>query len=91
MFLPLLYPIWAPLGTRYEFLTMRKVISGRKRYGNTNNLEKSDFFVENFFLDLWPKTEKEEKLVLEAFLAFLLNFAYIKMSKKIFYEKITFF
>ena len=28
---------------------MRKVISGRKRYRNTNNLEKSDFFVAYFF------------------------------------------
>ena len=53
------YPIRATLGTRYEFLTMRKVISGRKRYRNTNNLEKSDFFVEkkfffDIFLDFYP-------------------------------------
>ena len=37
------------LGARYEFLTMWKVISVRKWYRNTNNLEKSDFFVEIFF------------------------------------------
>ena len=43
------YSIWAMLGARYEFLTMRKVISGRKWYRNTNNLEKSDFFVAKFF------------------------------------------
>ena len=41
------------LGTRYEFVNMRKVISGRKRYRNTNNLEKSDFFVAHFF-DIFP-------------------------------------
>ena len=40
------YPISAMLGTRYEFLTMHKVISGPKRYRTTNNLEKSDFFEE---------------------------------------------
>ena len=51
-------PIWARLGTGYEFLAMRRVISGRKRYRNTNNLEKSDFFVEIFF-DIWPKTEND--------------------------------
>ena len=48
------YSIWAMLGARYKFLTMRKVISDRKRYRNTNNLEKSDFFVEkNFFSDIF--------------------------------------
>ena len=48
-FSPPFHLILAMLGTRYEFLTMRKVISGRKRYRNTINLEKSDFFVEIFF------------------------------------------
>ena len=37
------------LGTSFEFLTTRKVISGRKQFRNTHDLEKSDFFVENFF------------------------------------------
>ena len=37
------------LGTSFEFLTTRKVISGRKQFRNTHNLEKSDFFVEIFF------------------------------------------
>ena len=37
------------VGTRYEFLPMRKVISGRNQYRNTYNLEKNDFFVEIFF------------------------------------------
>ena len=49
LILTLFYPIWAMLGARYEFLTMRKVISGQKWYRTTNALEKNDFFVENFF------------------------------------------
>ena len=32
---------------------MRKKISGQKRYRNTNNLEKSDFFVEKIFFDIF--------------------------------------
>ena len=39
------------LGTRPEFLTMRNVISAKNWYRNFQNLEKSDFFVENFFID----------------------------------------
>ena len=45
------------LGARDEYLTMRKVISGRKRYSNNNNQEKNDFFEKIFFgrfgLNLW--------------------------------------
>ena len=37
------------LGTSFEFLTTRKVISGRKQFRNTHDLEKSDFFAEIFF------------------------------------------
>ena len=37
------------LGTSFVFLTTRKVISGRKQFRNTHDLEKSDFFVEFFF------------------------------------------
>ena len=37
------------LGTSFEFLTTRKVISGRKQFRNTHDLEKGDFFVEIFF------------------------------------------
>ena len=41
------------LGTSFEFLATRKVISGRKQFRNTHGLEKSDFFVENFFFDIF--------------------------------------
>ena len=37
------------LGARYEFLTMRKVISGRKQFRKTHDLEKGYYFVEIYF------------------------------------------
>ena len=43
-----LYSFQDMLGTRYEFLTMRKEINDRKWYRNSSNLEKSDFFVTIF-------------------------------------------
>ena len=49
LILTLFYSIWAMLATRYEFLTMRKVISDQKRYRNTNNLEKVIFSWQLFF------------------------------------------
>ena len=56
-FFNLFYSIWVMLGARDEYLTMRKVISGRKRYSNNNNQEKNDFFEKIFFgrfgLNLW--------------------------------------
>ena len=50
---------------------MRKVISGRKQVRNTQNLEKSNLFVENFFFDIFDDFDR--------------NF-FEKISKKIFFE-----
>ena len=41
-------PIFDHLESRYQFLTMRKVISGQKYYRNTKNLKKFDFFAKKF-------------------------------------------
>jgi len=37
------------LGASFEFLTMRKVISGGKQFKNIQKLEKSDFFRREIF------------------------------------------
>ena len=43
-------PIFDHVDSRYQFLTMRKVISGQKYYRNTQNLKNFDFFAKKIFL-----------------------------------------
>ena len=43
-------PIFDHVESRYQFLTMRKVINGQKYYRNTQNLKKFDFFAKKIFL-----------------------------------------
>ena len=42
-------PILTIRGSRYRFLTTRKVISGQKYHRNTQKLKKSDFFAKKNF------------------------------------------
>ena len=51
-------PIFDHLESRYQFLTMRKVISGQKYYRNTQNLKKFDFFAKNFFSSICAHWQK---------------------------------
>ena len=51
-------PIFDHLESRYQFLTMRKVISGQKYYRNTQNLKKFDFFAKKFFSSICPHWQK---------------------------------